>query len=522
MPPLTPSSQATMSGTSMAAPHVSGAVALFLEGSPTASPGDAAAALARSATPNLVSGAGSAFEISRREAFFCPSFLPSRLPRSFFLSFPFLSFLFSLLSPPALTESFAARSARRTCSSTWIRVPPCGDAFSPPPTQGTPVATPPPPTPSPSPKPALPTPAPGTTVPAPAPAPPTPTPTALPATGSFSCPAAARLAACSTVQGDTRAAASLLPPAFSTHASGESYYSLRVERSGTYTISLCTGTAFDTLLYIFDSCPLAGATATAARLVRFDDNGCPRGAKQSRMSVALAAGATYTLGLLVLSTVVVEGRNRASGPFSLTVVADVQANCPTGVAANEHLALMNLASGDEEVGEKDLSAASASAAGAAPAPAAGRSDSGGAAATWVAAGAGVGGTLFVVGLVAAVVAAAVVARRRRRRRRTRAALLLIGGPPADGIAGGALQLSLAPPSPSQKRCDSPESPRAASSPGSGGEEEGCPGPKRPRTRRGRTPRPGRAVSVAGPGSPTAGAAAVSGRRLFTGLGPQEA
>jgi len=48
----------TISGTSMATPHVTGVAALFLETNPTASPATVAAAIINSSTPNKVTGAG--------------------------------------------------------------------------------------------------------------------------------------------------------------------------------------------------------------------------------------------------------------------------------------------------------------------------------------------------------------------------------------------------------------------------------------------------------------------------------
>jgi subtilisin family serine protease len=49
----------TISGTSMATPHVAGVAALFLETNPTASPATVTAAIINSSTPNKVTGAGS-------------------------------------------------------------------------------------------------------------------------------------------------------------------------------------------------------------------------------------------------------------------------------------------------------------------------------------------------------------------------------------------------------------------------------------------------------------------------------
>lgn len=48
----------TISGTSMATPHVTGVAALFLETNPTATPAQVAAAIINSSTPNKVTGAG--------------------------------------------------------------------------------------------------------------------------------------------------------------------------------------------------------------------------------------------------------------------------------------------------------------------------------------------------------------------------------------------------------------------------------------------------------------------------------
>jgi subtilisin family serine protease len=53
-----PTATNTISGTSMATPHVAGAVALYLETHPLATPADVAAAIASNATPNKVVSAG--------------------------------------------------------------------------------------------------------------------------------------------------------------------------------------------------------------------------------------------------------------------------------------------------------------------------------------------------------------------------------------------------------------------------------------------------------------------------------
>jgi serine protease len=49
----------TISGTSMASPHVAGVAALYLESSPSATPSDVATGITSTATPNKVTSAGS-------------------------------------------------------------------------------------------------------------------------------------------------------------------------------------------------------------------------------------------------------------------------------------------------------------------------------------------------------------------------------------------------------------------------------------------------------------------------------
>ena len=54
-----PTATNTISGTSMATPHVVGVAALYLQGNPTASPATVAAALVNGSTKNVVKSPGS-------------------------------------------------------------------------------------------------------------------------------------------------------------------------------------------------------------------------------------------------------------------------------------------------------------------------------------------------------------------------------------------------------------------------------------------------------------------------------
>ena len=92
---------ATMSGTSMASPHVAGVAALYLNGSPSATPATVSAAIVNGATANVVSSAAGS---------------PNRLAYSRLVA--------STTSPtgtaPAAPAAPRASSARRAIDVTWI------------------------------------------------------------------------------------------------------------------------------------------------------------------------------------------------------------------------------------------------------------------------------------------------------------------------------------------------------------------------------------------------------------------
>eukprot|EP00741_Cyanophora_paradoxa_P016650 tig00020934_g16079.t1 len=221
----------TISGTSMAAPHVSGVAALYLQANPTATPAQVTSALKGVATPNVVTGGGTG-------------------------------------SPNLLLYSF----------------------FEPPPPA--PIATPIPYVPTPTPAATLP-PAPSPYVPTPSPIlRPTATPTPAPVTtppSATTCSQSTVAAPCSVVSGDNRGKANLLP----TQSSGEVFYTLTVPNTGSYTLSLCGRASFDTVLYVYRGCPVSGQGPTT--LIGTNDNGCGSNSKQSLITLTLTAGVPYTV-----------------------------------------------------------------------------------------------------------------------------------------------------------------------------------------------------------------------------------
>eukprot|EP00741_Cyanophora_paradoxa_P008385 tig00001304_g8112.t1 len=226
----------TMSGTSMATPHVSGVAALYLSANPAAKPAEVTYALKNVATKNAVINAGTG----------SPNLL--------------------------LYSSF--------------------DELVPMPT----------PTPSPS-----------------------PTPVPPPTT----CPQSTAVAACTTVSGDTRGKASLLP----TQTSGEAFFTFNVARTGSYTFSTCGLASWDTVIYVYSGCPISGLGPST--LLATNDNGCGGSLKQSQTTVALTAGSAYT--------VAVEGKKSAAGAFQMSITPAAPLTCPLEIGTAAAAGVSSLA-----------------------------------------------------------------------------------------------------------------------------------------------------------------------------------
>eukprot|EP00741_Cyanophora_paradoxa_P018130 tig00021038_g17504.t1 len=235
-----PTATTTMSGTSMACPHVSGVAALYLQRNPAASPAQVLQALLAAAVPDKIAGAMGS-----------PNLLLSAL-------FP---------APAAPTPS------------------PLPAATPLPTPTAAPVETP-APTPAPTDAPAAPT-------PAPTDAPVAPTPSPLPV--AKTCAQSTAVAACGPrVAGSITASTPNLLP--NSQASGEAYYTLTVPAAGSYTISLCNrAVSLDTMLYVFSGCPISGQGP--ASLVASDDNGCGGGSRQSRLTLNLETDTPYTIAV---------------------------------------------------------------------------------------------------------------------------------------------------------------------------------------------------------------------------------
>eukprot|EP00741_Cyanophora_paradoxa_P025764 tig00000391_g24861.t1 len=276
---------ATMSGTSMACPHVSGVAALYLQRNPAASPAQVLQALLAAAVPNKIADTMGA-----------PNLLLSAL-------FP---------APAAATPS-----PLPAVTPLPRRPPPRRDPGAHPGPTDAPAA----------PTPARPTPR--RPYPGPTDAPVAPTPLPLPVTTT--CSQATAVAACGAqVAGSITASTPNLLP--NSQASGEAYYTLTVPAAGSYTISLCNrAVSLDTMLYVYAGCPISGQGPAA--LFASDDNGCGGGSKQSRLTLSLEAGTPYTIA--------VEGKKSATGAFTM----DITANAPTACPARR--ALLALEQGGE-------------------------------------------------------------------------------------------------------------------------------------------------------------------------------
>eukprot|EP00741_Cyanophora_paradoxa_P025748 tig00000391_g24846.t1 len=291
---------ATMSGTSMACPHVSGVAALYLQRNPAASPAQVLQALLAAAVPNKIADAMGAPNLLLSALFPAPPVSPR---------------------PPARRGRASDGRPRAAATPSPLPTPTAAPVVTPAPTPA-PTDAPAAPTPAPTDAPVAPT-------PAPTDAPVAPTPLPLPVTTT--CSQATAVAACGAqVAGSITASTPNLLP--NSQASGEAYYTLTVPAAGSYTISLCNrAVSLDTMMYVYAGCPISGQGPAA--LVASDDNGCGGGSKQSRLTLSLEAGTPYTIA--------VEGKKSGTGAFTM----DITANAPTACPARR--ALLALEQGGE-------------------------------------------------------------------------------------------------------------------------------------------------------------------------------
>ncbi len=95
------------------------------------------------------------------------------------------------------------------------------------------------------------------------------------------------------------------------------WYSFQPSCTGAYNISLCSGTAFDTVLEVWNGCPAASGAVVACN---DDDAGCGSGTQSRILGLVLSSSTTYKIRVMS------KGNPAAGGAFNLVVVPATPGN----------------------------------------------------------------------------------------------------------------------------------------------------------------------------------------------------